>query len=825
MDWVLGMAGLVVLALLVTWWVYGRRPGGGDAPGHAGDTKRPPRVDRRALQPPQPPSPAAATALASPTTPAPAPPHQQPFRMRWCNTGAVLQVAGFRIDQPGLYITSGTPVDRPNAADGSEIHLEAEVRRPTGPVPELPYWPWYLHISPEQRWVYLSWLASGRRALPPEDGYMFMYLYGLERRMLLENADRSWCLKQVVRLRELDRPRIGTKHGASFRRYTANLLWFELASAPKRFDAEALHAAIGLTERWTPELLAAPLYWLLASNQRLPADVARLVASINPQSQRGVVITRVPEQFNELFAKRYHEAFGEGLELLASKRDSVFTYRPASNALPEMRCTIKDPLDVPSQFKKLPKLWNSCVEDLRRLSRVTAGAAGTGNGAGSGAGPLTVEAWEALPAELRETAEHPLAAPLAQLAAQAGRSPNSDDAADESREHLAVVPAGTLATLAGLKQRETLTSLQATRLAETVALAGFGLEPDARLTGLRYRWDEPVALVPGLEIAGADQARYAAASCVLRLGMSVALADGSADEVEVRVLGDQINAVLGLSSAEQQRLAVLRQLLRHTGADIGGVAGKLRKHVPQASRSVLGRLLVVIAATTDRIDREERAALRRAFRALDLPAELLEKTIAQVAPEAAEDEVVVKPATPAARAGEPIPPPAPTDDTARPVAPPGLRLNYAAISSIMAETRQVSALLAEAMSSEADDDAPAAPAEPGAAATVTIPAAPIPQPATPAATPPASSPPSAASAAVGRYGPLLEALAAQPRWARPEADRLARGKGLMLDAGVEAINDWAMEHAGGPVIEEQDDELVVDQHTLQQALSTGGQNA
>ena len=59
----------------------------------------------------------------------------------------------------------------------------------THPTPDLSghlmdYWPSYSHLAPESRAAYLDWLAAGRPG-GAHIGYVFLFFYGIERRVLL----------------------------------------------------------------------------------------------------------------------------------------------------------------------------------------------------------------------------------------------------------------------------------------------------------------------------------------------------------------------------------------------------------------------------------------------------------------------------------------------------------------------------------------------------------------------------------------------------------------------------------------------------------------
>ena len=596
---------------------------------------------------------------------------------------------------------------------------------------------------------------------------MFLYYYGLERRRLIDEADREWVLREVLRLRKLDAPRRGTRDGASFRKYTSALLWFEVAMAPELTSETSFSAVCSLTDQWTETTLAPALAWMARHGKPLSAELAIRVAQTNPASVQSVVRKRLTGEFDALFAKRYNERFGEGLAMRVSKRPRQHAYRPASGGLSEVSCMVADPMGIPSQFKPLSDIWNSCVNDLRKLSKV--GAAAPSN-------ELTVEVWESMPQELRQDVDHPLAAEVHSMVLEGCKTGGE-----------CIVPASRLASLLRLEKRAKLTPTQSRKLAESVENMGYSIEPDARTTGRTYGWNEPVAVFLRTEETPVDPGRFTAAACILQLGLAIAEADGEIDENELRQLTEGVESSFQLPDHERRRLEALRAVLIKAGADIGPIARKIEHALSPPARQSVGRLLVAIAAADGSIDRSEEAALRKCYRALGLGPEVLEHTISELAPLADDAMVTVQAGFAPAARGEAIPA----------LTPARLQLNREAISAIMAETREVARLLADAMKVDDEDrveiDAAVEPAaEESAVATLVEPL----------------------SGPASRYAPFYRALINRERWARAEADALARSHGLMLSGALEAINDWACEMFGRPLIDEMGEEFTVDRTLL-----------
>lgn len=695
--------------------------------------------------------------------------------LTWFGPGASFSVAGFNLRDPCVYASFDPSQRRLWATDPSEILLQAEVRRPAATPPEMGYWPWYSRIEPENRYAYLSWLATGKQGLPPAEGLLFLYYYGLERRLLVDNQDRGWVLGEVERLKKLDEQRRGSREGASFRRYSTGLLWFEVARAPESFDEKGFRKVCALTDQWTSDNLPAALAWLARRDRPLPPDIARRVAQCDPRAQRSVVVRRVGDKFDALFAKRYQEEYGQGLRLKVAKGLRPHSYQPASGGLNEVSCTIANPMGIPSQFGRLADLWNSCVDDLRKLSRVSAAPTGAG---------LTIESWEAMPTELRAGVDHPLASSVQAIVVDGSR---------DGQECL--VAAGQLAGMLRLQKRLKLTAAQSRRVAETVESAGYSVEPDTRMTGRAYGWDDRVAVFLRTDDTEPDTGRYLGASCMLYLAMVVAEADGTVDDKELRCLTQRVEASFHLPEHERRRLEALMALLRTTRSDIGSVARRVEQSLSLEARQAVGRLIVAVAGANGVIDRAELTALRKCYRALGLGPDLLEQTLAALSPASGDGLVTVQPGRPPAR-GEAI------------QAPAELRLvlDRAAITAIMAETQEVAKLLADAMIVEDEeqsssssitvvDHAPAT-LSGEAASSSTVRSADS-----------GGAPPS-------RYAAFYSALVARGDWPQAEASNLARQHGLMLAGAIEAINEWAIDELGGPLLDETDGKILVDQSLI-----------
>ena len=125
---------------------------------------------------------------------------------RWIPPGASCTVAGRTIAGGMIYLgralglASGAPGQEPALVDPT---LEADSALPL-PARRTLQWPSYDALAPSERSRYLDWLAGGRRDERAPVGCAWLFLYGLERRLLLDAEQGSVGAGEVEALaREL----------------------------------------------------------------------------------------------------------------------------------------------------------------------------------------------------------------------------------------------------------------------------------------------------------------------------------------------------------------------------------------------------------------------------------------------------------------------------------------------------------------------------------------------------------------------------------------------------------------------------------------------
>jgi hypothetical protein len=117
--------------------------------------------------------------------------------LRWYGRGETVTVGEYLLRDPMVYVSHG----RPPEEEASCIDLSLEVGQPLAEnVVGLRKNPSYALLSPNQRAYYLRWMSNGRVGPLENIGFAFLFFYGLERRLLVEQQDQGPIVEEVVRL-------------------------------------------------------------------------------------------------------------------------------------------------------------------------------------------------------------------------------------------------------------------------------------------------------------------------------------------------------------------------------------------------------------------------------------------------------------------------------------------------------------------------------------------------------------------------------------------------------------------------------------------------
>ncbi len=190
---------------------------------------------------------------------------------------------------------------------------------------------------------------------------------------------------------------------------------------------------------------------------------------------------------------------------------------------------------------------------------------------------------------------------------------------------MGLVSVNELARIKGIKERTSLTKSQTMSILNTADVLGFAIEPDCRINGKNFRWNEPIAIF-NCEMAKCDDRsieKFRTAAFLLELGLSVAVSDNDVDERELEAIESHIEAELDLTPDLAKRLSALRHLMVAKGPKLSTVPQTFLAALSKNQRKAIGSYLVSVAAADQVVTNKEKNVLRAAFQKLSLPLDML----------------------------------------------------------------------------------------------------------------------------------------------------------------------------------------------------------
>lgn len=669
-------------------------------------------------------------------------PRQEPGQC-WRPAGAAVEIAGRQIEGGLVYVGTNLP------AAEHDFLLEPALINPSLPVGSATsgvsesYWPSYESLPPGDRGGCLDWLAGPRRAAGTDQTFLFLYFYGLERRLLFDPAndstaaaDQEAVLAEQRRLQaELDEHQ---HHSLAI--YLERLLDF----------VEAQDLLAGRRETQPPEeksgwevpmTLRLMIGEVAASGLRLPAELAKCLTLTSPETYLRTPAQRCRREFGELFQIRYRERFGEGLELPKGEFLEL-RYRTASQGLGDAIQSTQLPDVCSSDMLIVPlrELGRDCCGELDAYSRWLGRNPDGGGFKGTAL----------LPAPLLDKIESPELAALRELLGRASAS--EEPWAIDSTELIELWSPGA----EKLSKKETVMAVQ---LLEKL---GYGIEPDPRFGGPSLKREMTAVLFSAEEgDPRAPSPAYAAARLMLDLLTAVAAADGTVSAEEEAALESHIHGVEKLYRGERARLKAHANRLVLTPPKLTGQRKQLAA-LAKGERRAIAQSIVTLAAADGEIDPAEVKMLQRIFTLLELDPEGVYADLHAVAAGGADGPVVVREGGPA-ETGHAIPP--------APESQPRKGLDRAAIDEKIEETAVVSTLLADIFTEPEKEPEPA---------------------------PAAASPVEDANDLAATDLAFAQELCRRELWSRQEIEELAARLELMVDGSLEAINEAAFELCSAP---------------------------
>lgn len=666
----------------------------------------------------------------------------------WMPPGCMVEICGYRINGGMVYVGSHLP-------QISGYGIDPALIDPALPIAEvqsgyrgedMPYWPSYSAISPQARGLYLRWHAEGRQDQNVALGIVFLFFYGLERRLIAESSAVTTEERKLL-VQELDRLLSIYSHNGSFWGYASQL---RDAIKLQFISPDAIDQLVPEDGPEHRRGVSMPLRALLGrmadTDKALPAEWALRWVESDCGYYPHTPAQRCRDEFVRLFHIRYRKKYGDGYRLSKVNPRISSVYGPASASFLGRKVTITMELpDVTASEEPIGQfrtLADECSDQLDGYSQYL------------GRHPARKRCPEALarlPIELLGEQKDERVAAIIQW---------SNHILDG--KEVATIDFKELESKWPEIHSSHYGKPDALALAQCLEKLGIGIEPDIRFGSFAPSVDGKLVFfkLPS-DGASTPTAALETASMMTRLASMVAGADESGAPDKEAHLGAYLSSVLALTSGEQQRLHAQIHWLLVSRPSLSGIKKRL-VGLDLDRRVAIGRFLIGVADVACHTSPAAVHALEKIYHLLGLEDKFLYSEFQN----AATSPVTVQPAT-SGVVGFSIP------------APPALgkldgshiKIDMAKVTAMRAETERVSGLLREIFVDEEDGPHKTAPVQ---------------------------------DSILGldhAQSEFLRCLVTRPSWSRADLEALAIEHQVLLDGAIDAINGATLDTLGEPLLE------------------------
>ncbi|NLV97552.1 MAG: hypothetical protein GX043_09500 [Desulfovibrionales bacterium] len=663
----------------------------------------------------------------------------------WYGPGQQIEVKGLSL--PGMvYVGENLPELKGNNNDASLINPELVVIKaePWQHGEQMSYWPRYSQIPPQCRGAYLQWLATGRSEPETYVGYVFLFFYGLERRLFqdgiqdgISDSERIAIVDEVRRLLSI------YGKNRSFRGYATSLLAMEWVLF--RPNSE-IPNYVDLINSYSPHPFQIQLSRHVAAQKPLSPAMALQWIHLHPDFTLHTPARRCTKEFQELFARRYSEHFGEGIIVPPNKKNLSISYGAASPSLQGMRfvfSNLPDPFMLIAPLEKIFAVAKSCTDELDAYSCYLGR---------KGNDPASLAALSLLPKDL--VAHSTLAKKTIEMLGQIiANGPE-------------IVETKKLYEILQVSLPEQIRKKDAEDLAIFVEKLGFGLIPDVRYYGTKPDKSSHVVIFPnGHGMDFNPSAEFRLVGIMVRLGALVSQCDGNVNPHEEALLQSLIQDDKELTQIEKKSLRAYLHWCLNTQQGAAGIKQKIAE-LSFVGKNTIRRILISVAHVDGYIDPNEVKQLEKLYTTLGLDKTQVTTDLHAMASEDGLVTVAVK----EQESMYAIPQPQSTA--------PIFSLNHELIRIREQETQQVRNVLEQIFVEQAEEPTCDEPqVDTGEDILAELDQA---------------------------HQTLLSHLVKQEYWERPTLFELCKEFGLMLDGALEVLNEWAFANTKAPLIEDGD---------------------
>ena len=462
----------------------------------------------------------------------------------------------------------------------------------------LNYWPVYSHISQEARASYLRWLSNGRNDESVNIGFVFLFFYGLERRILVDFNDATSINIEELQIIVVEIKRLVELHDKnnSFKSYANNLLdYINIIYFREKVDLPKENYS---TWGEYPASFKFILSNFAINKKPLPHEIALRWLRYCPDVFLRTPANRCKEEFEALFSIKYQAKFGEGIILKPNKSNISVKYLPTSPSIPSQ--IKKDFPELPDltrttkYIEQFRQIASDCENDLEAYSRFL------GKNFDKQA---SISALSLLPRELLTTGNTSKIDKIKNVL---------KEKIDENKYELVSVKE--LLKIITTEKFDKFSKKENLSIIQFLSKIGFGIEPDIRFGSPLLNVNDSVVLFEQLSNSPESATQeYQALTSIITFGIALSKADGNISLDEREQIIQHIEATLKISREELIRLKAFIKWAELYLSDLKGISKKLNL-VNDIQKNQLINFLLALANADGYISPDEIKTLKKVYR-------------------------------------------------------------------------------------------------------------------------------------------------------------------------------------------------------------------
>lgn len=605
----------------------------------------------------------------------------------------------------------------------------------------LGYWPEYSEISPSGRAAYLNWLASDRDDPNTYIGYIFLYFYGIERRLLKDKAEVSGSERSLL-IAELYRLLSVYGKNKSFKRYCSDLIDYVLLTQSKD---DSFAPSKYLQGRSITNVFKYCLAKTVDAGKPIDVDLALAWVKGSRERKLKIAARRCEKEFDSLFTQAFKEKFGDGLLIKPNKTPLEINYYPASSTvgyLDPVKLNLPDPSILKGPFNKIFNIAEACTEKLAIYSR-----------------------YISQPEHSRESLTAVSKLPVeAQHSIQSRRFKLLNKFLDgEFERNKNKVSIESILQIWGEDKPEKFNKSESEQLANLIEMTGYGIAPDIRYHHAKPEMGGNIAIFKGGH--GPDfqpSHSYNQLGTILRLGAMVATVDDHIHDNEVHVLETLIENDKLLTPIEVSSLKAYLHWRLQSSKSLAGLKAKLDQ-LSMREKEGISKILVNVAKADSKIQNSEIKELEKLYQKLGLNKEMVVTELHQSASTSANQSSNI----------------AGTQELSAESTQRKAVINEELLKVHELETSSVKKILEDIFIEDEEDETVEAVSESQESSETNI-----------------------LDMLSEKHQKLYSTLIQKEEWTQKEIVELCSKLDLMPDGALEVLNDWAYDNLNAPLIDE-----------------------